>query len=264
MGTWDPQPLALGAAAVAAMLFARGFLRLRARGRSDHAGAGRALLFAAGLALAVLPLVSPLDEISDRDLLSAHMLEHVLIGDLSPALLVVALRGPLLAFCVPAPVLRTCSRRLGRVLSWLGRPVAAAAAWAVAMAAWHIPGAYDAALARPWLHVLEHATFLGAGLLVWVVLVDPRRSRHVSVAARASLAGAVFLLGQLLCGVLLLSPPLYAPYARQGIRLLGLSPLVDQQYAALLMMAEQLLVLGTFLVLLGASVMRVQKGTRLS
>ena len=57
---------------------------------------------------------------------------------------------------------------------------------------------------------------------------------------------------------------LYAPYARQGMRLLGLSPLVDQQYAALVMMAEQLLVLGTFLVLLGASVMRMPRGTRVS
>jgi cytochrome c oxidase assembly factor CtaG len=127
------------------------------------------------------------------------------------------------------------------------------------MAAWHVTAAYDAALARPWLHDLEHATFLGVGLLVWVVLLDPARTGRVSVAARASLAGAVFLLGQLLCGVLLLTPPLYAAYVRPGMRLWGLSPVVDQQYAALVMMAEQLLVLGTFVLLLGASLMRTAR-----
>jgi cytochrome c oxidase assembly factor CtaG len=236
-------------AAVAAALYVRGFIRLRRRGRADLAGAWRAAFFAAGLSLILVPSISPIDET-----LSGHMLEHVLIGDVAPALLVLSLRGPLLAFTIPAPVIRFSTRRLRGLLACLGRPWVAASVWAVAMAAWHVPAAYDAAVARPWLHALEHATFLAVGLLVWAVLLDPARTGRVSVAARASLAGAVFLLGQLLCGVLLLSPPLYTAYVR----------VVDQQYAALLMMAEQLLVLGTFLVLLGATVMRAPSGSRAS
>ena len=99
---WNAEPLVLAGAAVAAILFARAFLRLRRRGRSDHAGWGRAVLFACGLALVTLPLVSPLDAAGDDDLLSAHMLQHVLIGDAAPALLLLAVRGPLLAFVLPA------------------------------------------------------------------------------------------------------------------------------------------------------------------
>jgi putative membrane protein len=252
-------------AAIAAMLYARGFVRLRRRGRRDHASPGRALLFAAGLCLTLVPLVSPLDEAADRSLLSAHMLEHVLIGDVAPALLVLSLRGPLLAFVVPAELIRLSTRRLRRPLATLGRLATAAAAWAASMAAWHVPAAYDAALSRPWLHGFEHATFLGAGLLVWVVLLDPSGRGTASAAGRASLAGAVFLLGQFLCGVLLVSPPLYPAYAQGAHRLLGLSPIVDQQYAGLVMMSEQLLVLGAFLVLLGRSVLRAparSAGTR--
>src|SRR5690242_18941137 len=77
---WDPAPLVLGAGALAAWRFTHGFLRLRRRGRVDLAGWDRAVLFAAGLALALLPLASPLDGEADRRL-SAHMLQHVLVGD---------------------------------------------------------------------------------------------------------------------------------------------------------------------------------------
>ncbi len=86
-------------------LFLQAFLRLRRR-RPGHAPWTRALLFAAGLALLVLPLVSPLDEAGDERLLSAHMLQHVLIGDAAAVLLVLAVRGPLLFFLLPPALLR--------------------------------------------------------------------------------------------------------------------------------------------------------------
>ncbi len=58
-----------------------------------------------------MPLVSPLDAAGERYLLSAHMLQHVLVGDAAPALMLLALRGPLLFFAVPAAALRVCARR---------------------------------------------------------------------------------------------------------------------------------------------------------
>jgi cytochrome c oxidase assembly factor CtaG len=256
---WNPEPLVIAAAAVGSLLFARALTRLRRRGRTDLAGGGRALLFAGGIALVVLPLVSPLDAAGDRDLLAAHMLEHVLVGDAGPALLVLAVRGPLLAFAVPVPVIRFANTRLRRVLGTLRRPVAAATVWTAAIGAWHVPWAYDAALGRPWLHALEHGTYLGAGLLIWVVLIDPARSGRVSIGARAGLAGAVFAAGQILCGVLFLSTePLYPAYAGGGAHLFGIGPLADQQYAGLVMMAEQLLTLGTFVAILALSALRRQ------
>lgn len=252
---WALDPLVLAAAAVATLLFARGFVRLRRRGRPDHAGWSRALLFGCGLALMALPLVSPLDAAGDDFLLSAHMLEHVLIGDAGPALVLLAIRGPLLAFVVPAAAIRFVGGR--RVLRVLNHSAAAVCVWVAALAAWHIPAAYDAALRHPWLHVLEHATFVGAGFLIWAQLIDPARRGRLSTGARAALAGVIFMLGQALASVLLLSPAaLYPFYSEKTVRLFGIAPLADQQYAALLMMAEQFLTLGTFLIVLGASVLR--------
>jgi cytochrome c oxidase assembly factor CtaG len=258
-GAWDASPFMLAAAAVAAVRFVHGFRRLRRRGRSDLAGWNRALLFGAGLALITLPLVSPLDAAGDRDLLSAHMLEHVLLGDAGPAFTLVALRGPLLAFVLPAGLVGLLNRRRvpHAVAGWLARPSTALVLWALAIGIWHVPHFYDAALGRPWLHDLEHATFLAAGLLAWAVLVDPARRGRLSVGGRIAFAGALFAFGQLLTAVLFLAPsPLYPAYAAQEVRLFGLTPLADQQYAGLVMMAEQLATLGTCVALLLAASFR--------
>jgi cytochrome c oxidase assembly factor CtaG len=226
---WDPAPLVLGAAAVTLWRFWHGFLRLRRRGRHDHAGWDRALLFTAGLTLATLPLVSPLDAEADR-LLSVHMLQHVLVGDAAPALFVVSLRGPLLAFVLPVG--------LGRLLARVERlPIwTSLAAWAAAIGAWHVPAAYDAALVNGTVHDLEHASFVAVGLLVWTQLVDPARRRRLSAAQRLAFAGCLFALGQILSDVLFLAGPLYPAYASSS----------DQQLAGLVMMVEQTATLGLF------------------
>jgi cytochrome c oxidase assembly factor CtaG len=128
---WEAPPLVLGAAALAALLFAQAFIRLRRRGRRDHTPWTRAALFTAGLAAATLALVSPIDSIGEDDLLSVHMTQHLLLGDVAPALLLVALRGPLLVFFLPAFVLAPLAqfaplRTLGRSLT---RPRMAIALW---------------------------------------------------------------------------------------------------------------------------------------
>jgi len=232
------------AAAVAAALFGHAFVRLRARGRTDLAGWDRAALFAAGLAVALAALVSPLDRIAEHDLLSAHMLQHVLLGDLAPALLIVAVRGPLLFFLLPAPVLGPIARSatLRALLATLTRPPVAFGLWALNLAVWHVPAAYDAALTRPWLHDLEHTCWFLAGVLVWTLLVDPAGHGRLSTGGRLALAVALFAAGQVLTDVLVFSfTPLYPAY--DGAE--GISAVRDEQLAGLAMMVEQLLTLGT-------------------
>ena len=244
---WDPAPIVLVGAAVTLALFACGFFRLRRRGRTDHAGWSRAVLFVVAVALGTVALVSPLDEVADSYLLSGHMLQHVLLGDAAPALAVVALRGPLLHFVLPAAVLRPLAR-CGPVRAMLGfllRPATSFAVWIAVFGAWHIPAAYDYALDHPLVHDLEHLSFVVAGLLVWLQIVDPARRRRLTVPQRVNYMVGLFAAGALLAGMLLLSPaPLYPAYAGAGARLLGISPLRDQQLAGGVMLTEQLLMLG--------------------
>jgi len=249
---WNFSTPVVAGAFVATILFGHAFVRLRRRGRTDLAGWDRPVLFVAGILLATLPLISPLDTAGDQFLISAHMLEHVLIGDASPALLLLAVRGPLVFFMLPDYALRRLAR-LGWLRSFLGfllRPAVSLAAWALVIGAWHIPGAYDYALRHPAVHDLEHLSFVIVGLLVWSQLIDPARRGALRVPGRLVFAGALFGLGQLLSGVLLLSPTLYPAYVEQPVRLLGISPLKDQQLAGLVMMGEQMLTLGICAILL--------------
>jgi putative membrane protein len=239
--SWDTPPAVLIGAALAAVLFAQAFVRLRRR-RPDHAPWSRAALFGAGLALIVLPLVSPLDHVGDEELLSAHMLQHVLIGDAGPALVVVAVRGPLLFFLLPPSVLRPLAafRPLRAFLSFLLSPLVSLGIWAVAFLAWHVPVAYDYAAAHPLVHDLEHLSFIVAGFLAWTQLVDPARHGRLSRPQRVFFALAMLVIAQPLVDALLFTPPAYARYTGAH----GISAQTDQRLAGAVMMVEQLLTLG--------------------
>jgi putative membrane protein len=240
-------PAVLIGAVVAAVLFAQAFVRLRRR-RPDHAPWSRAALFAAGLALLVLPLVSPLDHVGDEELLSAHMLQHVLIGDAGPALIVVAVRGPLLFFLLPPLLLRSLAgvRPLRAFLALLLVPLVSLGIWAVAFLAWHVPAAYDYAAAHSLVHDLEHLSFIVAGLLAWTQLVDPARHGRLNRPQRVFFALAMLVIAQPLVDALLFTAPAYDRYTGAH----GLSAQTDQRLAGAVMMVEQLLTLGVCVALL--------------
>jgi cytochrome c oxidase assembly factor CtaG len=158
-------------------------------------------------------------------MLSGHMLQHVLIGDLVPLLLVLAIRPPLLP---RLPV----------------RPAVAFAVWAGTLAFWHIPAVYDRALEREPLHAFEHLTFLLAGLLVWTALLD---RRALEGWRRFGYTLALLAASGVLANTLILSyRPLYPSYAEATSRPFGLTPVHDQDLAGVVMMLEQLATLGTF------------------
>jgi cytochrome c oxidase assembly factor CtaG len=232
---------------IALLLFANGFVRLRRRGRKDLAGWGRAALFVTAIAMVYLALDSPLDAIADDYLLSAHMLEHVVIGDLAIALAMLAVRGPLIFFLLPAAVLSPLARNkpLRSFLHWLTGPWVALAVWTAGMWAWHVPRIYDYAATHQTVHQLEHLSFMLGGILVWNLLIDPARTHRLTVPGRILLAVGVFLLGDPVMATLFGGGANYPHYAAQPDRLLGLSPRVDQRLAGTVMLVEQILTLGT-------------------
>ena len=139
--TWSAPPTVIAPAILALLLFAHGWRRLRHRGRRDLADWKRATLFVSGLLVSLTGLISPIHTLGEDHLLWVHMLQHVLIGDLGIALLVVAVRGPLLVFMLPARVLGPIARDrdVRAVVSFLLRPKVAFALWTANLAVWHIP-----------------------------------------------------------------------------------------------------------------------------
>ncbi len=216
-------------------------MRLRRRAPA-HARWWSAALYVAGVAVSVLALVSPVDTVGEDQLLAAHMLQHLLLGDLGPLLIVLGTRGPLAVFLLPAPVLRAVAHGpVRRIVSFLLRPPVSLAAWLAAIGAWHVPAAYDAAIAHPAVHVLEHLCFAVAGLLAWTQMLRGR----LSPGQRAAFAFVLLAASGILAEVLVALHPLYPHYVAVRNRPFDWTAGQDQSRAALLMMAEQIATLGT-------------------
>ncbi len=262
---WHIEPAVVAVCLIALALFFQGFVRLRRRGRRDHASWDRAALFVAAIALVFLALDSPLDRVADDYLLSAHMLEHIVIGDLAIALGLLALRGPLLFFFLPKPVLSRIARfhPLRVVLHWVIGPWVTLALWSASTWAWHVPRIYDYAATHQTVHNLEHLSFVITGVLVWNLLIDPARTRRLTLPVRILAAVAVFLLADPVMGTLLDGGTIYPHYAKQPDRLLGLSPQADQRLAALVMLVEQVATLGTCVFILLSRYLKELPATRL-
>ena len=248
---WTLPPLVALSAAAAASFYLQGWRRLRRRGRSDLASVGRLALFAAGITVMTLAIVSPIDAVGEGYLQVAHMLQHVLLADLGVLMLVLSLRGPLAVFFLPRDLLGPLARTrwLRRLLTWLVRPRTVVFLWITTLLLWHLPVIYQAALGNKVLHDLQHVSFILVGTLVWVLLLDPTGHRRVGGTERLAAAIVIFAAGQALSFLLIFSfRPFYEIYATQPHRVFQLSALNDQKLAGLLMMIEQLLTLGTFIV----------------
>jgi putative membrane protein len=198
----------------------------------------RALAFAGGLLVVVLALVSPLDRLGEDRLFAAHMVQHLLLADHAPILLLAGLSR---AFLRPAVRrLRPLEERLGP----LAHPAAALVLYVGLMWLWHVPAMYELALDHAWAHALEHASFFTAGIAFWWFLVEPVPPRHRLTGAWALgyLATAKLLMGVL--GVILAFAPdaLYATY-EDAPRTWGLTAVEDQNIGGLVMMVEQSIVL---------------------
>jgi cytochrome c oxidase assembly factor CtaG len=199
----------------------------------------RQICFAAGLLVLEIAFSSPVDHLSDQ-LLMAHMAEHLLIGDIASLLLVLGLTGPVLA-----PLLRNSVISKLRVLS---HPVVAIVVWGVNFYVWHLPALYQAALRHDALHALEHATFLGFGIAVWMGLLGPLpQPRWFSNSARLVYIVAMRLIGTVLANIMIFGGTVFYPYYRIGDAHWHISAAADQVAAGGLMMVEEsFLTIGLF------------------
>ena len=177
LADWSPPiPLTLTICLLAA-LYLRGWLAIR-RTRPAQFTALRLASFVAGLAVLWLAIASPMDGLADA-LLSAHMVEHLLLMSAVPPLLLLGLPIVPLLRGLPAPLLRWLAApllrapSLRRLAHWLGAPTVAWLAMNLTFLAWHIPAAYDFALAHEFWHAVEHLCFLGTSLLFWGAVLRP-------------------------------------------------------------------------------------------
>ncbi|MBA2643987.1 MAG: cytochrome c oxidase assembly protein [Solirubrobacterales bacterium] len=228
---------------VAEALYLRA-LRILGR-RGLRIGAGQQTCWHAGIALQAVGLLSPVDSFGE-DLLAAHMAQHLLIADLAAPLLLAGLRTPVLLFVLPRPVLVALARRrrLRAVARRARRPLVALPLYGLVLYGWHLPFAFEAAVTNPAVHALQHASFVGSGILVWWSALEPNRRRLQGELWKIGHMLGARLIGMFLgMAFVLIRVPVYTDVYGDGERGLGLGAVHDQQLAGALMVVTDILLM---------------------
>jgi putative membrane protein len=237
---WSPPVFLTGELIIFGVLYVRGWFAIR-RTRPVQFPLWRLVAFLLGLAVIWIAIASPLDGFADV-LLSAHMVEHLLLMSFVPPLLLLGypvvplLRGLPhgVTVYVLGPLIRwRMLRRLGHILI---APLVAWLAMNLVFLGWHVPAAYDFALEHEHWHQFEHACFLGASILFWWPIVRPWPTRE-------SYAGWLLLLYLVMADIVntalsaflaFCDRPVYRYYLRER-NPFHLSPLSDQRAGAVMM-----------------------------
>lgn len=155
---------------------------------------GHAARFYAALVFFYLAVGSPLDQIGERFLFSAHMFQHQLLT--YPAAVLFLLGLP--AWMIDPLIERALSARLR---AFLFNPIICGLIYSLVIGLWHSPSLYDWALRDKLVHVGEHLMFFGAALFYWWPILSPSR-RHPPASAAVQMLYLV--------GVLIAMTPLFA------------------------------------------------------
>ena len=186
----------------------------------------RAWSFLVGLFLVWIGLGSPLS-LLDHDLLTMHMVQHLLLMTIAPPLILLGTPWKLLP---QRPVQRLVEliARVHPAVGWIGATAT--------LVVWHIPGAFMLGLRSEMWHGIEQASFLVTGLLFWWPVVEP--SRNALKWPESSILLYLFLATlpcDILSGFLVFCDRVVYPVYLSSPRRLGMTALEDQQCAGALM-----------------------------
>jgi len=181
---WDIPPFVTCALVAAGLVYVRGWLAVR-RTRPMDLPDWRLCSFLAGLCAIFVAVSSPLDTYSET-LLFIHMAQHFVLMSVAPPLIVLgcpfvpmlrglprwvvrSIAGPLFR----SPVIQRVQKLFSRLpFAWLSMNVT--------YVGWHIPKAYEFALASENWHNFEHFCFFAASVLFWWPIVQPWPARRRS------------------------------------------------------------------------------------
>jgi cytochrome c oxidase assembly factor CtaG len=204
-----------GALTLATLIYLRGWLRLHKHEHGKIEG-WRAGSFLFGLLLIWIATASPLAAL-DHEMLTAHMVQHLLLMTLAP---------PLILFGMPRKPLA----------SVLAHPALCWLAAAGTLVVWHIPTVFMLGMRSQIWHGVEQASFLATGLLFWWPVIQPLpKSLKWPESSILLYLFLATLPCDILSGFLVFCDRVVYPVFLSSPRSFGLSALEDQQFAGALM-----------------------------
>jgi putative membrane protein len=236
--SWTFDPAQLIVIGLFAWIYIRRFMQARREAGGRGAGWPQLTAFTAAIFVILVALVSPVDSLGEDYLFSIHMVQHILLGDIAPLLVLLSLSRV---------IMRPLTRRLmsvERALGPLAHPATGIVVWLTMIYVWHIPAMYNAALNHSAIHALEHTCFFIGGIAVWWPLIQPvpMRRKLTGLSVFAYLIAAKISIG--LLGIFLTwSNGVTYSYYEHVPRIWGLTALEDQNLGGAIMMVEQSIVL---------------------
>jgi len=237
----DSSAIILVALVFVSFIYVRGWRRMLGVSATTIP-AWHAASFLFGMVLVWTALGSPLVAY-DHDLLTVHMIQHLLLMTFAPALIL--LGEPLVAFwhglARPEKVLvgRLFKRPLAQWFGWaVSWPALCWTVSALTLFGWHVPALFTLGMHSGVWHSVEQASFLGAGFLFWIPVIQPWPVD--STGPQWSTLLYLFLATlpcDILSGFLVFSDRVAYPVYFSMPRHFGFSVLEDQQCAAALMWA---------------------------
>src|SRR6476646_2200 len=129
--------------------------RARQAGDGERVTGARKISFFSALLLIFASLNGPLHDLSDDYLFSAHMVQHLILTLAMPPLMILGVPGWMLR-----PLLR--NRVSGAIARKITKPAWCFVIFNLAIAVWHLPMFYNAAMANHNIHIVEHLIFMAA------------------------------------------------------------------------------------------------------
>ena len=227
---WHTEPLLLITLLGAGWLYALAIGPLRSRiTEGVKFPLGQCILFYTGLMITYLAVGSPLDQLGEQFLFSAHMLQHMLLIYTSTTLFIYGTPTWLIDYLLRPKPLR-------KIMGLLTHPACGGLLFTFVYTVWHVPALYEAALQDKRIHILEHWTMFSLGfIMLWPYLTNSTLVPRPAYGVRM-LAIFLLMVGQLpvfafLCfaGEAIYPTYIWAP------RIIDLDPLNDQILGGIIM-----------------------------
>ena len=211
-----------------AYLYGVGPMRVRRR-LADSVEPRQVAMFTVGVLVIFIALSSPLHELSNNFLFSAHMVQHVLLTLVAAPLLIAGTPGWVLS-----PVLKIRAIRVPAQV--LTHPIVAFAAFNLMFSVWHLPALYSGSVNFHGIHIAEHILFLATGVMGWW----PLMSKSAELPALSEPLQMIYLLFMSIAQIIVFAPitfaeqPIYEYYV-QAPSIWGIGDIADQQAGGLIM-----------------------------
>jgi putative membrane protein len=190
---------------------------------------GQRLSFFTALALLFVTLNGPLHDLSDFYLFSAHMVQHLILTLVVPPLMIYGTPGWMLRPLLRRPALYRFARRTTSV-------VACFVIFNLVLAFWHLPPLYNLALAYHPVHITQHLMFIAASVLMWWPLMSPLPDLPRAPYPAQMLYCFLMVIPMSIISIYIaMADTLLYPAYAIAPRIMGITPMDDQQYGGLIM-----------------------------